>query len=48
MNPDTADEECYPEALIYEIGEDGNLSDVRSEPMRPTLVRANARKGKDN
>jgi hypothetical protein len=42
LNPETADEECFPPALIYEMGDDGELSDVRSEP-----IAADARPGKD-
>ena len=42
QNPDTADEECFPPALIYEMGDDGQLTDVRSEP-----IAADARPGKD-
>ncbi|HEY5642682.1 MAG TPA: toll/interleukin-1 receptor domain-containing protein [Woeseiaceae bacterium] len=42
QNPDTADEECFPPALIYEMGDDGELTDVRSEP-----IAADARPGKD-
>lgn len=34
--------ECFPPALLYEIGTDGNLSGRRSEP-----IAADARKGKD-
>jgi len=41
-NPDTADEECFPPALIYELGPDKKLSDVRTEP-----IAADARPGKD-
>jgi tetratricopeptide (TPR) repeat protein len=40
--PETADEECFPPALRYEMGEDGELTDIRSEP-----IAADARKGKD-
>ena len=42
QNPDTADEECFPPALIYEMGDDGELTEVRSEP-----IAADARPGKD-
>jgi tetratricopeptide (TPR) repeat protein len=42
LNPETADEECFPPALIYELGDDGELSDIRSEP-----IAADARPGKD-
>jgi tetratricopeptide (TPR) repeat protein len=41
-HPETADEECFPPALRYEMGEDGELTDIRSEP-----IAADARKGKD-
>jgi tetratricopeptide (TPR) repeat protein len=41
-NPETADEECFPPALIYELGEDNELTDVRTEP-----IAADARPGKD-
>jgi tetratricopeptide (TPR) repeat protein len=42
-NPDTADFECFPQALRYEMGADGVLTEQRSEP-----IAADARKGKDN
>ena len=42
-NPATADLECFPPALIHELGADGQLTDRRSEP-----IAADARKGKDN
>lgn len=42
-DPQRADEECFPPALRYEMGADGELSDRRSEPMA-----ADARRGKDN
>jgi tetratricopeptide (TPR) repeat protein len=42
-NPDTADFECFPQALRFELGADGELTDQRSEP-----IAADARKGKDN
>ena len=42
-NPETAELECFPPALRYEIGADGELTDQRSEP-----IAADARKGKDN
>jgi tetratricopeptide (TPR) repeat protein len=42
-SPETADQECFPEALTYQIGDDGNLTDIRSEP-----IAADARAGKDN
>ena len=41
-NPETADLECFPPALIHELGEDNELSDIRSEP-----IAADARPGKD-
>ena len=41
-NPATADQECFPPALIHELGDDNELSDVRSEP-----IAADARPGKD-
>lgn len=41
-NPQTADRECFPPALRFEIGADGELTDKRSEP-----IAADARKGKD-
>jgi hypothetical protein len=41
-NPETADLECFPPALIHELGDDNELSDVRSEP-----IAADARPGKD-
>ncbi len=41
-NPATADEECFPTALRYKLGPDGNLSTVRTEP-----IAADARPGKD-
>jgi tetratricopeptide (TPR) repeat protein len=41
-NPDTADQECFPPALIHELGEDNELSEIRSEP-----IAADARPGKD-
>lgn len=41
-NPETADEECFPPALIYEMGDDGELTETRSEP-----IAADARKRKD-
>ena len=40
---DTADQECFPPALRYVVGEDGVLTDERSEP-----IAADARRGKDN
>jgi tetratricopeptide (TPR) repeat protein len=38
----TADQECFPSALIYKIGEDGSLTATRSEP-----IAADGRPGKD-
>jgi tetratricopeptide (TPR) repeat protein len=38
----TADEECFPNALIYRMGQDGELTDARSEP-----IAADVRPGKD-
>ena len=40
--PGSSDAECFPEALRYEIGDDGELTDTLSEP-----IAADARKGKD-
>ena len=42
LDPAIADEESFPPALIYEIGDDGELTDIRSEP-----IAADARPGKD-
>ncbi len=42
-SPETADQECFPEGLMFQMGPDGNLTDVRSEP-----IAADARAGKDN
>lgn len=42
-NADTALLECFPPALLYEMGDDGRLTDRRSEP-----IAADARRGKDN
>ncbi len=42
-NSETADQECFPDALMYQMGDDGNLTDIRSEP-----IAADARQGKDN
>ena len=39
----TADQECFPNALIYRMGEDGNLTTTRSEP-----IAADARPDKDS
>lgn len=41
-NPETADQECFPPALIHELGPDNELSDIRTEP-----IAADARPGKD-
>ena len=32
-NPQLADLECFPKALIYRLGEDGNLTEERGEPI---------------
>ena len=40
--PGTADEECFPNALIHAMGADGELTDERSEP-----IAADVRPGKD-
>ena len=40
--PGLEEQECFPPALRFELGEDGELSDVRTEP-----IAADARKGKD-
>lgn len=40
--PGREDEECFPPALRYRLGSDGNLSTVRTEP-----IAADARPGKD-
>ena len=42
QSPEIADQECFPPALIHEMGPDGELTDVRSEP-----IAADARPGKD-
>jgi len=42
-DPATVDQECFPPAMLYEIGDDGELTDLRCEP-----IAADARKGKDN
>jgi tetratricopeptide (TPR) repeat protein len=42
-NPATADEECFPPALIYRMGADGELT---SEPTEP--IAADVRRGKDS
>jgi tetratricopeptide (TPR) repeat protein len=41
-DPRLADKECFPPALRYRLGPDGNLSGVRTEP-----IAADARPGKD-
>ncbi len=41
-DPAHAEEECFPPALRYKLGPDGNLSTVRTEP-----IAADARPGKD-
>lgn len=41
-DPAHADEECFPPALRYRLGPDGELSSVRTEP-----IAADARPGKD-
>jgi tetratricopeptide (TPR) repeat protein len=41
-DPAHADEECFPQALRFKLGADGNLSTVRTEP-----IAADARPGKD-
>lgn len=41
-DPAQADRECFPPALRYRLGPDGNLSGVRTEP-----IAADARPGKD-
>jgi tetratricopeptide (TPR) repeat protein len=41
-NPALADQECFPPALRYRLGADGELSTVRTEP-----IAADARPGKD-
>ncbi|HXI67869.1 MAG TPA: toll/interleukin-1 receptor domain-containing protein [Steroidobacteraceae bacterium] len=41
-DPAHADEECFPPALRYKLGADGNLSTLRTEP-----IAADARPGKD-
>jgi tetratricopeptide (TPR) repeat protein len=39
----TADQECFPNALIYKMGEDGQLTETRGEP-----IAADARPHKDS
>jgi serine/threonine-protein kinase len=41
-NPSQAEQECFPPALRYRLGDDGSLSTVRTEP-----IAADARAGKD-
>ena len=41
-DPRQADRECFPPALRYRLGTDGNLSAIRTEP-----IAADARRGKD-
>lgn len=43
QKPAIAEQECFPPALIFELGDDGELSERRGEP-----IAADARKGKDN
>ena len=40
---ETAEFECFPEGLMYQMDPDGNLTNIRSEP-----IAADAREGKDN
>ena len=42
LNPAIAEQECFPDALIYKLGKDGELSKVRGEP-----IAADARPQKD-
>ena len=42
-NPATADEECFPPALIFRMGADGGLTDEPTEP-----IAADLRPGKDS
>jgi len=42
-DPATADEECFPPALIYKLGPDGELTDERTEP-----IAADVREDKDS
>ena len=42
-NPATADEECFPPALIFQMGDDGQLTDIPTEP-----IAADVRPGKDS
>ena len=43
QRPDLGLEECFPEALRYKLGADGELSDVRAEP-----IAADLREGRDS
>ena len=40
--PDMGQEECFPEAVKYKLGSDGELTEERTEP-----IAADAREGKD-
>ena len=40
--PELGEEECFPEAVKFELGEDGELTEERTEP-----IAADAREGKD-
>ncbi len=42
-NPATADQECFPPALIFQMGDDGKLTDLPTEP-----IAADVRPGKDS
>jgi tetratricopeptide (TPR) repeat protein len=42
-NPETADQECFPPALIFRMGADGQLTDEPTEP-----IAADIRPGKDS
>lgn len=42
-DPATADEECFPPALIFQMGDDGQLTDIPTEP-----IAADVRPGKDS
>ena len=42
-NPATADQECFPNALIFKMGADGQLTTEKGEP-----IAADARQGKDS
>ena len=43
QSTETADQECFPPGLLYQMGPDGELTDIPSEP-----IAADARPGKDN